>query len=141
MRHSWGEAKPPAVKHPTDIVARGRVSGREGDVPLSAQTRSGCRETLTSVAHDRLSPGQCLKVPLVSSRTRTRELFLDSTQQTAGSRLARPRFPTAKSGAVYTCNIHDANFFSLQPSHSMRSWFSRSGASDGIQWLASSICS
>jgi hypothetical protein len=34
--------------------------------------------------------------------------------------------PIAKSGAVYICNIHDANLFSLQPSHSMRSWFSRS---------------
>ncbi len=51
------------------------------------------------------------------------------------------RFPTAKSGAIYSCNIRDGNFFSLQPSHSMRSWFSRSGASNGIQWLASSICS
>src|SRR4029077_18367944 len=90
MWHLWDEAKPPAVKHPADIVARGRVSGRGGGVPLSARTRSGCRETLTSVACDRLSQGQCLKVTLMSSRTRTPELFLDSTQQTAGSRLARP---------------------------------------------------
>ncbi len=28
-----------------------------------------------------------------------------------------------------------------QPSHSMSSWFSRSDASSGIQWLAPSICS
>src|ERR1700722_16152273 len=62
MRHSWDEAKPPAVKHPADIVARSRVSGRGTGVPLSVQTRSGCRETLTSVARDRLSQGKCLKV-------------------------------------------------------------------------------
>src|SRR4029077_5373335 len=37
---------------------------------------------------------------------------------------AATRFPIATSGALYTCNIHDANLFSLQPSHSMRSWFS-----------------
>jgi len=55
--------------------------------------------------------------------------------------LAATRFPIAKSGAVYSCNIHDANLFSPQPSHSISSWFSRSGASNGIQWLASSICS
>jgi hypothetical protein len=49
MRHSWDEAKLPAVKHPADIAARGRVSGRGAGVLLSAQTRSGCRETLTDV--------------------------------------------------------------------------------------------
>src|SRR5215470_12288163 len=62
MLHSWDEAKPPAVKHPADIVAQGRASGQGGGVPSSARTRSGCRETLTSVARDPLSQGQCLKV-------------------------------------------------------------------------------
>src|SRR4029077_1009377 len=135
MRHSWDEAKPPAVKHPADIVAQGYVSGRGADVPLSARTRSGCRETLISVAHDRLSSGEFPKVPSMSSRTGTPELFLDYGFS------AVTRIPVAKSGAVYTCDIHDANPFSIQPSHSMRSRFSRSGASNGIQWLASTICS
>src|SRR5215472_14656811 len=57
MLHSWDEAKPPAVKHPADIVAQGRASGQVDGVPSSARTRSGCRETLTSVARDPLSQG------------------------------------------------------------------------------------
>src|SRR6202158_1012065 len=62
MRHSWDEAKPPAAKHPADIVAQGRASGRGAGVPSSARTRSGCRETLTSVARDPLSPPHFLEV-------------------------------------------------------------------------------
>src|SRR5262249_28623744 len=57
MLHSWDEVKPPAVKHPADIVAQGRASGQGDGVPSSARTRSGCRETLTSVARDPLSQG------------------------------------------------------------------------------------
>src|SRR5262244_1386860 len=57
MLHSWDEVKPPTVKHPADIVAQGRASGQGDGVPSSARTRSGCRETLTSVARDPLSQG------------------------------------------------------------------------------------
>jgi hypothetical protein len=33
MRHSWDEAKPPAVKHPTDIVAQRRASEQGTGAP------------------------------------------------------------------------------------------------------------
>ena len=69
MRHSCDEAKPPAVKHPADIVARGRVSMRgDGnvlwltDLPnqlwyLSAPPQHPCRTIgANSLPHPRKIP-------------------------------------------------------------------------------------